>query len=164
MLEVISAAENTQWHSFPNFATKYTYSHVANEKVDFELVPNRNYFVGINKKCGFEMLRTCRKNHVESIQRVKKRQLDDLQCGAILPGDGTELALGFSTGIVRLFNLHAGNFLPFKFKPNEIGNSVAGLSYNCADEHLAALYENGEITVFGKKTSVKTDTFKLDGM
>lgn len=163
MFEIISSAENTQWHTFPEFSTKYSYSHVANEKVDFELVSDRNYFLEINKKCGFELLRTCKKNHVEIIQRVKKRQLDDLQCATVSRVYGSEVALGLSTGFVRLFSLKSGNFLPIKLKPNEIGNSVSALSFSCLDEHLAILYESGDISIFGMKTSVKTDTFRFDG-
>lgn len=164
MLEVISTAGNTQWHTFPHFATKYTYSHVANEKVDFEMVADRNYFVEINKKCGFELLRTSRKNNMDLIQRIKKRQLDDLQCAAISRVEGTEVALGLSTGFVRLFSLRNGSFLPIKLKPNEIGNSVTGLSYSCSDEHLSVLYENGVVSIFGIKTNIKTDTLQFDGM
>lgn len=164
MFEVVSSAANTQWHTFPNLHTRCTYSHVGNEQVDFQLIGKRNCILEVNKKAGFELLRTYTKNNVDMIQRLKKRQMDDLQCGAASKVYGSEIALGLSTGFVRLFNIQSGEFLPIKLKPNEIGNSVTALSYSSCDEYLAALYENGETSIFGLKTNVKMDTVRFDGM
>lgn len=163
MVEIVSSGKNTQWHTFPNIQTKCTYPHVANEPIDFQLVAGRNCFLEVNKKSGFELLRTMSKNGTDSIQRVKKRALSDLQCGA--PGKmfGSEIALGLSSGYIRIFSLEHNEYIPLKLKPDKIGNSVVCLDYSNCEEYLAALYDSGDINLFGLKTSVKTDVFQFDG-
>lgn len=163
MFDVISSAKNTQWLSFPNLCTKYTYSHVANEAVDFQLIPDRNCFAEFNKKSGFELIRTVSKNNVDSIQRIKKRLIDDLSCGAVSKAFGSELAIGMTTGLIQIFSIAKGEFLPLKIKPNKLRNSVIGLDYSNDDEYLAAVYEGADICLFGMKTGVKTDSFTCDG-
>lgn len=164
MFDVISTAKNTQWNSFPTLCSKYSYSHVANEAVDFQVIPGKNCFVEFNKKFGFELLRTVNKDNKELIQRIKKRQVDDLSCGAISKVNGGEIALGTTTGFVRLFSVQSGDFVPVKFKPDRIGNSVIGLDYSNTDEYLAAVYDSSDINLFGLKTGIKTDTFRFDGL
>lgn len=119
MLEVLSSGKNTQWHSFPIFQTKCSYSHIANEPADFQVFPGHNCFLEINKKSGFELLRTYNKNGTDIIQRVKKRQMDDLYCGATTKTNGTEVALGLSTGFIRMFNVNSGDFLSSKLRPGK---------------------------------------------
>lgn len=163
MFDVISSAKNTQWFSFPSLCTKYTYSHVANETVDFQTIPGRNAFTEFNKKSGFELLRTVSKDYVESIQRIKKRQIEDLSCGAVSKLYGSELAIGMSTGLIRIFSIEKAEFIPAKFKPDKHGNSVVGLDYSNDDAYMAAVYESSDICLFGMKTGVKTNSFLLDG-
>lgn len=121
MTEIISSGKNTQWHTFPNLYTKYTYSHISNEAVDFQVIPGKNGFLEINKKFGFELLRTQHKNGIDLIQRVKKRQMDDLYCGATSKIHGDELALGLSTGFIKIFDCQSGDFIPNRrLKPGMI--------------------------------------------
>lgn len=164
MFDVISTAKNTQWLSFPTLCSKYTHSHVANEAVDLQVVPGKNYFAEFNRKFGFEVLRTTNKDNKDIIQRAKKRQFEDLSCGAISKLCGSEIAIGMTTGFIRIFSTQASDFMPFKFKPDRIGNSVICLDYSNTDEYLAAVYDSSDINLFGLKTSVKTDTFRFDGM
>lgn len=162
MFDVISSSKNTQWHSFPNLMTKYNYSHISNEPVDFQLITNRNYFLEVNKKSGFELLRTQSKNNVDIIQRVKKRQMDDLRYAAVSKMYGSEIALGLSNGMIRLFNLEQGDFMPLKLKPNKIGDPVVCLDYSNCDEYLAALFDSRVINIYGLKTNIKTDDLQID--
>lgn len=164
MFDVISAAKNTQWLSFPRSCTKYSYSHVANEDIDFQVVPGKNYFAEFNKKSGFELLRTTNKDGKDIIQRAKKRELDDLSCGAISKLYGSEIAIGLTTGFIRIFSTQTGDYMPYKFKPDRIGNSVVCLDYSNNDEYLAAVYDSYDINLFGMKTKIKTDTFRFDGL
>lgn len=163
MVDVISSGKNTQWHSFPSLHTKCTYSHIGNEPVDFQVVPGRNCFLEINKKAGFELLRTLQKNNEEKIQRLKKHQLDDLNCGAVSKGFGCELALGMTTGFIRIFDVQTSQYTRRKLKPDKIGNSVVYLDYSNCDQYLAALYDSGDINLYGLKTGVKTDVLRFDG-
>lgn len=165
MFDVISSAKNTQWSLFPTLCSKYTLSHVANASVDFEVIPDKNCFVGFNKKFGFELMRTrvCPEDNKEVIQRIKKRQIDDISCGAIT-SSGEQIAVGMTTGIIRLFSVQTAKPDSLKFKPDRIGNSVVGVDYSSTDEYLAAVYDSADINLFGLKTGIKTDTFKLDGL
>lgn len=164
MFDVISTAKNTQWSSFPTLCSKYTHSHVANETVDFQVIPGKNCFVEFNKKFGFELMRTINKDNKEVIQRIKKRQVDDISCGSISKTSGSEIAIGMTTGFIRLYNVQNGEYIPFKFKPDRIGNSVVGMDYSNTDEYLAAVYDSADINLYGLKTGIKTDTFRFDGL
>ncbi|XP_031619153.1 uncharacterized protein LOC116338185 isoform X2 [Contarinia nasturtii] len=164
MFDVIATAKNTQWLSFPTLNSTYSYSHVANDAVDFQVIPSKNCFVEFNKKFGFELLRTINIDGKDAIQRIKKRKVDDVSCGAIAKVNGEEIALGMTTGFIRLFNVTSGEFLPHKFKPDRVGNSVIGLDYSNTDEYLAAVYDSADINLYGLKTGIRTDTFKLSGI
>ena len=109
-------------------------------------------------------MRTINKDNKEIIQRIKKRQVDDISCGAISKVGGAEIAIGKTTGFIRLFNVQSGDYLPVKFKPDRVGNSVIGLDYSNTDEYLAAVYDSADVNLYGLKTGIKTDTFKLDGL
>lgn len=163
MFDVISTAKNTQWISFPTLTSKYTHPHVANESVDFQVIPGKNCFVEFNKKFGFELLRTRDKDNKEVIQRIKKRKVDDISCGAI-SSSGGQISIGMTTGFIRLFNVQSGEYVPVKFKPDRMGNSVVGLDYSSTDEYLAAVYDSADVNLFGLKTGIKTDTFRFPGM
>lgn len=163
MFDIISTARNTHWSSFPDICSKYEQSHVSNASCDFEVIPGKNCFVEFNKKFGFELMRTAYRDNKEVIQRIKKRQVDEISCGTI-SNAGTEIAIGQTTGFIRLFSVQTGNYIPIKFKPERVGNCVVDLDYSNSDEYLAAVYESGEIYLFGMKTGVKTNTFKFDGL
>lgn len=164
MFDVIATAKNTQWLSYPGLFSNYTYSHVENDAVDFQVIPGKNIFVGFNKKFGFELLRTVNHDGKDIIQRIKKRKLDDVSCGAITKTNGDEIALGMTTGFIRMFSVTSGEMAPHKFKPDRIGNSVVSLDYSNTGEYLAAVYDSTDIGLYGLKTGVRTNTFKLSGM
>lgn len=163
MFDVISTSKSTQWLSFPSLNSKCTYSHVANEAVDFRVVPDKNGFVEFNKSFGFELLRAINKDNKDVIQRVKKRQFTDLSCGAISKLCGSEIALGTIAGNIRIFSVQNGDYMPIKFKPDRIGNSVVDLDYSKTDEFLAAAYDNSDINVFSLKSNAKVNTFRFSG-
>lgn len=118
MLELISSSRATQLHNFPNLETKFTYSHNANESEDFQFFSTKNAFVSFNwKSCSFELLRTSTKNNSDIIQRLKKRHIDDLKCGACSDIEKGEIALGLTTGFIRFFDIESAEFLPNRFKP-----------------------------------------------
>lgn len=162
MFDVISSAKNTQWSTFPTLWSKSTYSHVANEAVDFQVIPGKNCFAQFNKKFGFELLRTHNNDNKELIQRIKKRHVNEITCGAIAKLCGSEISIGLSTGFVKIFSLEKNDYMPFSFRPDRLGNSVVGLDYSSSDEHLAAIYDSSDINIFGLKTGVKTNTFRFD--
>lgn len=164
MFDVIATAKNTKWLSFPTLCTKYTHSHICDEAGDLQVVPGKNCFVEFNKKFGFELLRTINQNNKESFQRIKKRHVDDISCGAITKVCGGQIAIGLNTGFIRLFNVKSGEYVPFKFRPDRMGNSVVGLDYSSTDEYLAALYDSTDINLFELKTGIKTEVFRLPGM
>lgn len=164
MFDVISTSKNTQWLTFPSLNSKCTsYSHVGNESVDFQVIPGQSGFAEFNKSFGFELLRAINKDNKDVIQRVKKRQFTDLSCGAISKLCGSEIAIGTITGNIRIFSVQNGDYMPIKFKPDRIGNSVVDLDYSKTDAFLAATYDSNDINVFNMKSSAKESTFRLSG-
>lgn len=163
MYDVISTAKNTQWLSFPTLNPKCQYSHVANETVDFQVFPGTNGFVEFNKSFGFELLRAISKDNKDVIQRVKKRQFSDLSCGCISKLCGSEIAIGTTTGTIRIFSVKTGDYMPIKFKPDRIGNSVVSLDYSKTGEFLAAAYDSADINLFSLKSNTKVDTYRFNG-
>lgn len=163
MLDLISTAHSTEWLSFANLSTKYSYSNPNDQIVDCQVIPNRNCFALFNRKSNFELLRTVIQPDLNKIQRIKKGRADELSCGAISKLYGSELALGMDTGFVRLFSVQSGQFLPFKFRPNQTGNAVVGIDYSGNDEHLAVAYNVGDVSLFNLKGGVKTNVFNATG-
>lgn len=161
MFDVISSYTSTNLHSFPNLQSKCTYLHAGDGVADFQVFSGKNGFMSINKKSGFELLQTLNENGTDSIQRLKKCQVDDLECGAVSKLNvGSELALGTSTGYIRIFNTEKANFMPVKLNAEK--SPVVGLDYSICDQYLAALYDNFTVNIFGLKTGVKTDAFRCD--
>ena len=120
MLEIISSGTTTKLHAFPELKTKYTYGHVENQTEDFQVFKgNKNLFLSVNKKSGFELVRSYHKNGVPSIDRVKKRIIDDLSCGAASSIEHGEIALGTNKGEIKFFNILTANYLPVEFKPGK---------------------------------------------
>lgn len=117
-MEIISSGRNTQLQQFPNLETKYTHSHNANDTEDFQFFSTKNAFVSFNRKSSsFELLRTSNKNDTDIIQRMKKRQVDDLSCGACSGIEKGEVAIGLTTGYIRFFDIESAEFIATKFKP-----------------------------------------------
>lgn len=164
MLDIISTEYSTEWLSFPSLTRKCFYPSTFNQVVDFQVIPhNRNVFAVFNKKSSFELLRAVNKAESHKIQRLMKGQVDDLSCGAVSKLYGSELAIGTSTGFIKIFSVESNQFLPFKFRPDQIGNSVIGLDYSCNDEHLAAAYDSGDVGLFNMNGGVKTNVFNCNG-
>lgn len=117
-MEIISSGRNTQLQQFPNLETKFTHSHNANDTEDFQFFSTKNAFVSFNRKSSiFELLRTCNKNDSDIIQRLKKRRIDDLNCGACSGIEKGEVALGLNTGFIRFFGIESGEFTSTRFRP-----------------------------------------------
>lgn len=163
MFDLISTAHSTEWLSFPNLSIKYSYPNPNNQIVDCQVIPNRNCFALFNRTSNFELLRTVIQPDRNQIQRIKKGKADELSCGALSKLYGSELALGMNTGFVRLFSVQAGQFMPFKFRPNQTGNAVIGMDYSGNDEHLAVAYNVGDVSLFNLKAGVKTSVFNTAG-
>lgn len=163
MFDVISSAHSTEWLSFPSLTPKCSYPNVNNQIVDFQVIPNKNCFALFNRKSNFELMRAVSRTESHKLQRIKKGKTDDLSCGAIAKLYGSELALGMDTGFVRLFSVQSGQFMPFKFRPDQIGNSVIAMDYSSNDEHLAVAYDSGDIGLFNLKGGVKTNVFNCSG-
>lgn len=164
MLDIVSTEYNTEWLSFPSLTRKRLYPNSINQIVDFQVIPNkRNVFAVFNKKCSFELLRAASNAESHKLQRIKKGRVDDLSCGAVSKMYGSELAIGMSTGFIKIFSVESGQFMPFRFRPDQIGNAVIGLDYSSNDEHLAAAYDSGDVGLFNLKAGVKTNVFNCNG-
>lgn len=135
MLQIISSGKNTQLQNYPQLDTVFSYAHAADGIADFTFFPDQNVFVSINSKSGYELLRTSYQNDVNTIQRIKKRLMNDLVCGATSDYGKGEIALGFNTGQIKFFNIRTNEYSSVKFKA---GKNVI---YNQLRSHLGVRNE-----------------------
>lgn len=191
MFDVISSAKSTRWLSFPTLDIHSTHPHAFKQDVDFQLTPEQNMFVQFNKSYGVEILQTGIANGKRIVASIKKFEVEDLSSGAVSKVTGNSLAIGMRNGVIRFFDRAANEFTPVKFKPDKISKyllhlysmqtrwylncslikrgyfltsdqSVSALEFSCCDGYLAAVYDNSDINLYGLRTGIKTDTFRLD--
>lgn len=118
MLELISSGRNTKLHTFPTLATQFTYPHHEDESQSLSVFPGKKLFLTVNRSNGFELLRTTEKNGSGIIQRLKKRQMNDVECGAC-SNSTKEVALGLATGFIRFFSVKTAEMSSVKFRPGK---------------------------------------------
>lgn len=185
MVDIISAAKDFKWLTFPTLNTHSTYTHALNQEVDFQVILEENSFVGFNKGYGIEILRTGIANGNELVKSISKHPTEGISCGAVSKVSAGELAVGMKNGFIRLFSASSNAFTGIQFKPDKPSeynfddislnycnlkkmffsdNSVTSLDYSCCNGYLAAVYDNADVSVFGLKTGIKTDTVRLDGL
>jgi len=71
------------------------------------------------------------------------------------------IAIGLSSGFVKLFNFRTAELI-HRFPSNPSRSSVICLDYNCTDEYIAAVLEDGKINICGTKTKQKIETLAFD--
>lgn len=164
MLHLISSSVSTQLHSFPDLATLHTHAHPDNERHDLHHAPDTNLFVTSAVASGFEVLRrTVRVGQGAQFQRVQKVLATEAACAALSWGRAPEMAVGMGGGSVRFWDFKQQAFTAKKLRSeSQRAGGVAALAYSSCNELLGAVYDSGEIGVYGLKTNVKMDSFPLD--
>lgn len=72
-----------------------------------------------------------------------------------------DYAMGYTTGHVRLIDIKKSTRTK-SFNPDVMNNSVNFLDFNCTDEYLGVVYENGTACTFNTKTNVIGEKLKVD--
>ena len=171
-MEIISSERSTTLSGFPDFKTKFIYRHANNEANDFQFFGKKRLFIEVNKKSGLEFLRILRPTPINndtnndiatsnSISRVRKMRIENLFCVGCPKQGHDEIALGLSTGQIKLLD-YKTTTLTSKFVAENARHSVVSLDFNASDEYLSSVYENGTINIYGIKTKTKLETLNVD--
>ncbi|XP_053662311.1 uncharacterized protein LOC128711459 [Anopheles marshallii] len=174
MSGIVSCAKDTQLHSFPRLEQLASSVHVGNNGSHCQFFGSSKLFVRANKDWAIELLRI--KPHADhqpdggdkmgdsgrTIANVKKIMIDNLYCVACPKTAGKEeIAVGLTTGTVRLMNYKKANFTK-RFDTDRITIGVTFMDFNATDDFLATVYENGLVNMYGMKTSSKLHTLAFD--
>uniref|UniRef100_A0A182W7T2 Uncharacterized protein n=1 Tax=Anopheles minimus TaxID=112268 RepID=A0A182W7T2_9DIPT len=171
--EIVSCAKDTQLHSFPRLEQLASSVHVGNNGSYCHFFGSSKLLVRANKDWGIELLRIkANADHPDggdkmgasgrTIANVKKIMIDNLYCVACPKTAGKEeIAIGLTTGTVRLMNYKKANFTK-RFDNDRITIGVTFMDFNATDDFLATVYENGLVNVYGLKTSSKLQTLAFD--
>lgn len=119
MVDIISAAKDLKWLTFPTLNRLFTYAHALNQEVDFQVIPEQNSFVGFNKSYGIEILRTGIANGKEIVKPILKHPTEGVSCGAVSKVNGSDLAVGMTNGFIRFFNTSSKEFTAVQFRPDK---------------------------------------------
>ncbi|XP_055632188.1 uncharacterized protein LOC129772525 [Toxorhynchites rutilus septentrionalis] len=161
MYEVISCAKDTQLHTFPSFNLLSTSAHVNGNGSDCQFFPASKLFLRANKNWGVEMMRIKTVDGKPTLGNVKKITMDNLYCVACPKTDREDIAIGLTSGVIRLMNYKKSSATK-RFEADRIANGVTCLDFNATDDCLAAVYESGTVNLFGIKTNARVATMTFD--
>ncbi|XP_055597654.1 uncharacterized protein LOC129747446 [Uranotaenia lowii] len=161
MYEIISCAKDSQLHSFPAFESLCSSGHVNEDGSDLQFFTDRRMFARVNKNWGIEMMRIKTVEGKPVFANVKKILTDNLYCVACPKADREEIAVGLTSGGIRLMGYKKASSAK-RLEADRINNGVTFMDFNATDELLAAVYENGSVNVYGMKTSSRLYNLAFD--
>ncbi|XP_058815611.1 uncharacterized protein LOC131679074 [Topomyia yanbarensis] len=161
MYDIISCAKDTQLHTFPAMEPLCTSAHVNSNGSDCHFFPDKKLFLRTNKNWGVEMMRIKDVEGKPTIANVKKITMDSLYCVACPKTDREEIAIGFTSGLIRLMNYKKSTNTK-RLEPDRLANGVTFMDFSITDDVLAAVYENGTVNLYGMKTSSRVATMTFD--
>ncbi|XP_058059736.1 uncharacterized protein LOC131210496 [Anopheles bellator] len=166
MTEIVSCARDTQLHNFPGLEQLSSSAHVHTDGSDCQfLVGSSKLFVRSNKNWGVELLRIKSNDQPvggRTLATVKKIMIENLYCVACPRTSGKdEIAIGLTCGMVRFMSYKKANFSK-RFDADRIANAVTFMDFNATDDFLAVVYENGQVNLYGMKTSTKLQKLAFD--
>ncbi|KAH8378526.1 hypothetical protein KR093_011813 [Drosophila rubida] len=159
---LISTSKKTVLSDFADLETKSTYVHANGEPTDFQFSGQSRVFVEVDKKAGLAVMRI-KENQQNSleVQRVRKLTIDNAFSVCCAKTVSNHIAIGQSSGFVKLFNFRTAELI-HRFPANASRSTVLYLDYNCTDEYIAAVLEDGKINICGTKTRQKIDSVTID--
>ncbi|XP_022227007.2 uncharacterized protein LOC111077153 [Drosophila obscura] len=161
-MQLISTSKKTVLSDFADLETKSIYVHENGEPTDFQFNAQRRVFVEVDKMAGLAVMRIREKEEkAPEIQRVRKLTIDNAFCVCCAKQTSEEIALGQSSGCVKLYNYRTAQLI-HRFPADQQRSTVIYVDYNCTDEYIAAVKEGGAINIFGTKTKQKINTFTID--
>ncbi|XP_060666061.1 uncharacterized protein LOC132798278 [Drosophila nasuta] len=159
---LISTSKKTILSDFADLETKSTYVHANGESTDFQFSSQGRVFVEVDKKAGLAVMRI-RENQQNAleIQRVRKLTIENAYSVCCAKTVSNHIAIGQSSGYVKQFNFRTAELI-HRYPANASRSSVLYLDYNCTDEYIAAVLEDGKINICGTKTRQRIDTVTID--
>ncbi|XP_062138581.1 uncharacterized protein LOC133847494 [Drosophila sulfurigaster albostrigata] len=159
---LISTSKKTILSDFADLETKSTYVHANGESTDFQFSSQGRVFVEVDKKAGLAVMRIKenQQNALE-IQRVRKLTIENAYSVCFAKTVSNHIAIGQSSGYVKTFNFRTAELI-HRYPANASRSSVLYLDYNCTDEYIAAVLEDGTINICGTKTRQRIDTVTID--
>ncbi|XP_030382813.1 uncharacterized protein LOC115630417 isoform X2 [Scaptodrosophila lebanonensis] len=161
-MHLISTAKQTVLSDFADLETKSTYVHANGETTDFQFNAQKKVFVEVEKTTGLAVMRIKEKQEkAPEIQRVRKLTIDNAFCVGCAKQSLEEIAVGQSTGFVKLYNYRTAQLI-HRFPADQPRSTVLYVDYNSTDEYIAAVRESGSINIYGTKTKNKIETLTFD--
>ncbi|XP_034099491.1 uncharacterized protein LOC117564717 [Drosophila albomicans] len=159
---LISTSKKTILSDFADLETKSTYVHANGESTDFQFSSQGRVFVEVDKKAGLAVMRIKenQQNALE-IQRVRKLTIENAYSVCCAKTVSNHIAIGQSSGYIKQFNFRTAELI-HRYPANASRSSVLYLDYNCTDEYIAAVLEDGKINICGTKTRQRIDTVTID--
>lgn len=166
MYEILSCAKNTQLHSFPSLEVLGQGAHANDGKDSNESVcqffPRTKLFLRTNRNWGVELLRIKEIAGKPTMAHVQKRTIDNLYCVACPKTAVEEVAVGMTSGSIRLMNLKNTTAGLKRLDTDRLTNGVIFMDFNATDDFLAAVYENGTVNLYGTKTNSRVGSMTFD--
>lgn len=166
MYEILSCAKNTQLHSFPTLEVLGVGAHANDGKDSNESVcqffPRTKLFLRTNRNWGVEFLRIKDVEEKPTMAPVQKRTIDNLYCVACPKTAIEEVAVGMTSGSIRLMNIKNSSAGLKRLDADRLTNGVIFMDYNASDDFLAAVYENGTVNLYGTKTNSRVGSMSFD--
>ncbi|XP_068145223.1 protein NEDD1 [Drosophila tropicalis] len=160
-MHLISTSKITVLSDFADLETKSTFVHANGETSDFQF-NQRRLFVEVDKKAGLAVMRIKEKeDKAPEIQRVRKLTIDNAFCVCCAKQSTEEIAVGQSTGYVKLYNYRTAQLI-HRFPADSSRSAILYVDYNANDEYIAAVTESGSTNIYGTKTQRKIDTIHID--
>ncbi|XP_052868311.1 uncharacterized protein LOC128274231 [Anopheles cruzii] len=166
MTEIISCARDTQLHTFPGLEELSSSAHVHTDGSNCQFFADSSkLLVRTNKNWGIELLRIKSNDQPvggRTLATVKKIAIENLYCVACPRTSGKdEIAIGLTCGMVRFMSYKKANFSK-RFDADRIAIGVTFMDFNTTDDFLAVVYENGQVNLYGMKTSTKLQKLAFD--
>lgn len=87
--------------------------------------------------------------------------MDNLYCVACPKKDCEEIAVGLTSGAIRLINYRKLSHTK-RFDADRLTNGVTFMDFSSTDEFLAAVFESGSVNLYGTKTNSRMATMTFD--
>ncbi|XP_062546328.1 uncharacterized protein LOC134212456 [Armigeres subalbatus] len=166
MNEILSCAKNTQLHSFPSLEVLGIGAHANDGKDSNESVcqffPRTKLFLRTNRNWGLELMRIKDVEGKPTMSHVQKRPIDNLYCVACPKTGLEEVAIGMTSGSIRLMNIKNTSAGLKRLDTDRLTNGVIFMDFSASDDFLAAVYENGTVNLYGTKTNSRVGSMTFD--
>ncbi|XP_063699547.1 uncharacterized protein LOC134830106 [Culicoides brevitarsis] len=126
-------------------------------------ITNQPVFVQLyDDQKSMELLRVKSVDGNGIVEKMKKMSFSQTMSTIAGPKkESADIAVGYATGHVRLINFQT-NVRTKSFNPDVMNNLVEWIDFNCNDEYVVVLYDNGHVRTFNVKTGILSEKIKVE--